>query len=233
MVLQATEGGLFLRSHKPFAFAYLLKEGYWDKLVDTLPQGTLRRVKHQMLILEGLFRASELGDDRSEKGLLEYLKKALNGKTYDDVVALTGRWKLCSLSGPAPAVKVDAKKRQGKGKPGDGGKKGKGKVAVAAAADDEGGEGAGEDADDGGKGQGKGPEVDEDEEEGDVTGIPWSQRHSNLIQKVSARMQTAMLADTLLSHYISWCTTRKEAASGCAFPDGQVLFDHVEEKLCS
>ena len=111
MVLHATEGGLFLRSHRPFAFAYLLKEGYWDKLVDTLPQGILRRVKHQMLILEGLFRSSDLGDDRSEKGLLEYLKKALNGKTYDDVVALTGKWKLCSLSGPAPAVKVDACRR--------------------------------------------------------------------------------------------------------------------------
>ena len=200
MLLHATEGDLFLRSHKPFAFAYLLKEGYWDKLVDTLPQGTLRRVKHQMLILEGLFRASELGDDRSEKGLLEYLKKALNGKTYDDVVALTGRWKLCSLSAPAPAVKVDAKKRQGKGKPGDGGNNGKEKVAVAAADDDEGGKGAGEDADDGGKGKGKGPADDEDEEEGDVTGIPWSQRHNNLIQQISARMQTAMLADALVSH---------------------------------
>ena len=44
-VLQATERDLILRAHRPFAFAYLTVEGSWDKLADTLPQRTLRRIR--------------------------------------------------------------------------------------------------------------------------------------------------------------------------------------------
>ena len=109
-----------------------------------------------------------------------------------EVVALIAKWKLCLLSGPAPPVKVVAEKRKGKGAHADDGKQGKGKGADAS--DDEGGKGKGKGAhaDDGGKGKGKDAE---DEDEDEVAGLQWCQRHSNLIQKVSARMQTAMLAD--------------------------------------
>ena len=112
------KGDLLLRAHKPFAYAYLSKDGAWDKLIDTLPQGTLRRVKMQMMVLEGLFRSSDLVVNRGEGGLLEFLKTKLNGVAPNNVDAPFKQWMTSALTGPSKKAKANkakgSKGRQGK-----------------------------------------------------------------------------------------------------------------------
>ena len=47
--------------------------------------------------------------------------------------------------------------------------------------------------------------------------------------KLGSRVQSALLGDQILSHYIAWCGTRKPTTSGCAVKDGCVLFDYKDK----
>ena len=42
-------------------------------------------------------------------------------------------------------------------------------------------------------------------------------------------MQSAMLNESLLKHFVQWTSVRKMARSGCSFPDGSLLFDDEDE----
>ena len=201
-VLQATEGDLFLRAHRPFAFAYLSVEGSWDKLGDTLPQGTLRRIKSYMLQVEGLFRASSLQERCDQTKLLEYLKTELADKSKAGIARVMGKWLVAATSGSAaPTAGPAAEAEVARASAFHEGRVGEEATAVAD------------------------PLADAAASEARDRGLPFSVAHANMIQRLSARMQAAMLSDQLLKHFIQWCHVDKRPATGCAFKDGALLFN--------
>ena len=84
-VLHASEGGVALRAHTSAAHAYHPRKDVWEKLVDTVPQGTLRRVKNFLHTVEGFFRRLHVDTPRDEHSILAFAKSTVDGKSTDQI----------------------------------------------------------------------------------------------------------------------------------------------------